>query len=118
MDKCPLDKCLNTLKTVQTEQEAYEEKHDDFLKKNDVVILEADNALTGANTVQQVVASQEANAGNPHWRTFKPQTSLKPTFLEKEATPLEAVEFTRTFHNYILDGYGGNPPENAVWIQL
>ena len=59
---------------------------------------------------------QETSANN--WRTFKPQTSLKPTYLEKEATHLEAVQFTRSFQNYILDGYGGNPPENAVWIQL
>ena len=106
------------LKTVLQEQEAYEEKHDEFLRKNDLVILEADNALTGANTVQQVVALPEENAGNPKWRNFKPQTSLKPSFLEKEATHLETVQFTRAFNNYILDGYGGNPPVNAVSIQL
>ena len=82
------------------------------------MILEAENALTGANTVQQVNVPQEASAEHPKWRTFKPQTSLKPTYLEKEATHLEAVQFTTSFQNYILDGYGGNPPENAVWIQL
>ena len=74
--------------------------------------------MTGANTVQQVVAPPEENAGNPKWRNFKPQTSLKPSFLEKEATHLETVQFTRAFNNYILDGYGGIPPEIGVATQL
>ena len=33
------------LKKVQSEQEEYEEKHDEFLRKNDLIILEGDNAL-------------------------------------------------------------------------
>ena len=51
-------------------------------------------------------------------KIFKPQASLKPTYLEKESTNLEAVHFTKLFQSYILDGYAGNPPEKTVWIQL
>ena len=104
------------LTTIQTEQETYEEKHSDFMRTNNAVILEAESALAGPKVVQQVNVPQETSAGS--WRTFKPQASLKPTFLEKEPTHLEAVHFTKSFQNYILDGYAGNPPENAVWIQL
>ena len=59
---------------------------------------------------------QETSANN--WRTFKLQTSLKPTYFEKEATHLETIQFTRSFQIYIPDGYGGNPPKDAMWIQL
>ena len=92
------------LKKVQTEQEEYEEKHDKFLNEKDQIILEADNALTGAQTAQPVVTLPEETAGNLKWRNFKPQTSLKPSYLEKEATHLETVQFTRAFINYILEG--------------
>ena len=104
------------LGVIQTETETYEEKHSEFMKKNYVVILEAESVLAGPNVIQQVNVPQETNASA--WRTFKPQASLKPTYLEKESTHLEAVHFTKSFQNYILDGYAGNPPENAVWIKL
>ena len=59
--------------------------------------------------VQQVNVPQETSANN--WRTLKPEASLKPNHLEKESTHLEAVHFTKSFQNYILDGYAGNLEE-------
>ena len=101
---------------IQTETETYEEKHSEFMRKHDAVILEAESVLAGPNVVQQVNVPQETSEGS--WRTLKKQARLKATFLEKESTHFEAVHFTKSFQNYILDGYAGNPLEIAVWIQL
>ena len=65
------------LKKVQTEQDEYEDKHDEILKKNEQTILQADNVLTGTKTAPSVIALPEETAGNLKWRNFKPQTSLK-----------------------------------------
>ena len=100
------------------EQEEYKDKHNETLKKNDQIILEADTVLVGTKAAPPVVTLPEETAGNLKWRNFKPQSSLKPSYLEKEATHLETIQFTEAFKNYILDGYSGYPPETGVAIQL
>ena len=90
------------------EQEEYEDKNEEILKKNDQVILEAENVLVGTKEAPPVVILPEETTGMK-WRNFKPQSSLKPSYLEKEATHLETIQFTEAFRNYILDGYSGAP---------
>ena len=101
------------LQKVQVEQEEYEDKNEEILKKNDQVILEAENVLVGTKATPPVVILPEETTGMK-WRNFKPQSSLKPSYLEKEATHLETIQFTEAFRNYIMDGYSGSPL-TLVW---
>ena len=55
--------------------------------------MEADNVLVGTKAAPPVVTLPEETAGNMKWRNFKPQSSLKPSYLEKEATHLETIQF-------------------------
>ena len=96
------------LQKVQVEQEEYEDKNEEILKKNDQIILEAENVLVGTKEAPPVVVLPEETTG-VKWINFKPQSSLKPSYLEKEATHLETMQFTEAFRNYILDGYSGSP---------
>ena len=72
------------------------------------MILEAENVLAGTKDAPPVVVLPEETTG-VKWRNFKPQSSLKPSYLEKEATHLETMQFIEAFRNYIMDGYSGSP---------
>ena len=79
------------LQKVQAEQEEYEDKNEDILKKNDQVFLEAENVLVGTKATLPVVTLPEETTGMK-WRHFKPQSSLNQSYLEKEATHLKTIK--------------------------
>ena len=51
------------LQKIQVEQEEYEDKHEEILKKNDQVIFEAETILSGTKDAQQVVVLPEETTG-------------------------------------------------------
>ena len=52
------------------------------------------------------------------WSTFKPNNSLKPTFMEKESTALEVKNFCQLFDSCILDRFPGKPRKEAIHLLL
>ena len=99
---------------VNSELEVYEVKLDEFMRKNDEVILLAETKSNeeGVTTIQKVATDKN------EWRAFKQNINLKPHFLEKESTHLDAKNFCEMFKNYILDGFQGDPKGSAIYIHL
>ena len=109
-----VDKADELVKQINSELEDYDEKMVEFKERNDKIILEIEVTLSSPEEtqIQQVVTDKSG------WRAFKPQSALKPNFLEKESTHLETKQFTELFRSYILDGFQGDPRESAIHIHL
>ena len=109
-----VDKADELVKQINTELDDYDEKMVEFRERNDGIILEIEVTLSSPEEtqIQQVVTDKSG------WRAFKPQSALKPNFLEKESTHLETKHFTELLRSYILYGFQGDPRESAIHIHL
>ena len=84
------------IKTINLETDSYEAKYDDFFAKYDDRIEQAEAIMSGQG--QATAQVQGAAAEKSSWRAFKPQSALKPPFLEKESSHLEVSHFCVLFH--------------------
>ena len=109
-----VDKPEEIVKLNNTELDAYEEKMVEFMEKNDDIILQAEATTSnvGDTAIQQVTTDRS------EWRAFKPQSPLRPNFLEKESTHLETKHFCELFKSYIMDGFQGDTRGSSIHIHL
>ena len=87
--------------------EAYEDKAEDCILKNDPAVRKAEALLAEvAPQVQSGNTSEEAK-----WSAFKPQANLSPILLDTGADHLEVMKFTEAIETYIVTGFRGRVPK-------
>ena len=62
------EKAEDLVKAINSEIDVYEEKMEEFMTKNDGIILEAEGALSNVGDTQ----SQQATTDRSGWQAFKP----------------------------------------------
>ena len=87
--------------------EAYKDKAEDCILKNDPAVRKAEALLAEvAPQVQSGNTSEEAQ-----WSAFKPQANLSPILLDTGADHLEVMKFTEAIETYIVTGFRGQVPK-------
>ena len=93
-----------------------------MLNKYEDVVVKAEKILQ-EQAGPEIPVEQSKVGEKPEmdfWRKskFHPQTSLKPQRLEKEASFAEVKHFCECLEAFLMDGYSGEIPQQAINYQL
>ena len=91
----------------------------DIENSSEELIVKAEEFLQGPqitdNSLQPV---STAAAAGPVTEMFRPQSNLKPTYLDKMATHLEVVKFVQGAEVYVKTGFTSSTPPQGIWAYL